>query len=363
MAAFLDPLELWSFLKSHPAANLDPTMTIRIPVNELEETVLQMLPSLKKFEKISIGLNLKHLTILKGCLRLRHLIVQSEIKYINWRVRKIIMESLKTFIGLTSLKIDIKEFFDITQLEDLGLPNYTILPVRIPQYLTNEAVRRLLPSFQRFENIRIGLNPGHLAILKECINLRRLLVIQYKADAQIEETIPLFIGHLSFFKSLKSLRISKYQNDLVVDLAPLKGLTELTELGLISFDSPDLSFVSGLKKLKKLSIINARALRSIEPIAGLSQLEDLDLSDSRGLGSEYASILPSMKKLKRLDLRGSGLEDVSFLKGMVQLDRLNIRNCGVRDISFLSGLPIYSDKQKLLWTDSEGPRRLDPRTV
>jgi hypothetical protein len=31
-------------------------------------------------------------------------------------------------------------------------------------------VRRLLPSLQQFEKIRIGLNPGHLEILKECVN-------------------------------------------------------------------------------------------------------------------------------------------------------------------------------------------------
>jgi Leucine-rich repeat (LRR) protein len=74
-------------------------------------------------------------------------------------------------------------------------------------------------------------------------------------------------------------------------MTPLESLTELTELMLHGFYSPDLSFVSGLKNLKKLSINRDRALRSIDPIAGLSQLEELDLSWSSGLGSDYASIL------------------------------------------------------------------------
>jgi hypothetical protein len=115
----------------------------------------------------------------------------------------------------------------------------------------------LLPSLQRFEKIRIGLNPSHLEILKECVNLRRLSVNQYNADAQIEETVALIIGHLSSFNSLKSLQIrvrQRYKNDHVEDMAPLKGLNELTELELLRLDISDLSFISGLKRLKKLGI-------------------------------------------------------------------------------------------------------------
>jgi hypothetical protein len=339
MAAFLDPLSLCSFLKSHPTANFDPTLTISIENHE----------------------NLSFLQ--ENCPHLRHLIVYSKNELNRQNELSSIRESLIHFTDLISLEIDIPHFFDINELEDLGLPNYTILPFMIPRHFTNEDVRRLLPFLQWLKKIRIGLNQGHLLILKECPKLRRLSVIQYDSDAHIEENIALIIGHLSSFNSLKSLQIGLYENDLVVDMAPLESLTELTELQLIRFDSPDLSFVSGLKKLKKLSINNARALRSIEPIAGLSQLEELDLSWSRGLGSEYASILPGMKKLKRLNLRGSRLEDVSFLVGMMTLDRLDISHCEVRDISSLSGLSIYADKQKLIWNDSTGPRRLDPRTV
>jgi hypothetical protein len=363
MAAFLDPLELWSFLKSHPAANLDPTMTIRIPVDELEETVLQMFPFLKKFEKISIE-NLSHLAIIKNLHhpQLRHLIVYlNELNPQN--VLRSIGESLVNFAELISLKIDTTHHININLLVQFGLPNFTILPVMIPYSLSNEAVRLLLPSLQRFEKNRIGLNPSHLDILKECTNLRRLSVFQNAADTQIGETFPLIIGHLSSFNSLKSLQIYLHRNRRVLGMAPLEKLTELTELELYGFDSLDLSFVSGLKKLKKLSIVYARALRSIQPIAGLPQLEELDLSWNRGLGSDYASILPGMEKLKRLNLRGSVFEDVSFLGDMMTLDRLDIRDCGVIDISSLSGLPIYSDKQKLIWNDSTGPRRLDPRTM
>jgi Leucine-rich repeat (LRR) protein len=367
-AAFLDPLELWSFLKSHPAANLDPTMTLRIPDDASDDAVVQMLPSLMKFEKISIGLNHDHLSFLQeNCPQLRHLIVYSKDDFIDWHVElKPFMDSLKTFNDLISLKIDIPHYFVITKLEDLGLPTYTILPVFIPYRLTDEAVRRLLPSHQRFEKIRIGLIPGHLAILKECINLRGLSVIQYDADVQIEETIPLIIRHLSSFNRLKGLKIelwSWWDIDLVVDMAPLESLTELTELELIGVDSPDLSFISGLKRLKKLGINQDRALRSIIPIAELPLLDELDLSWNRGFGSDFASILSGMKKLKRLDLQGPGLENVSFLMDMVQLDRLDISNCDVRDISYLSGLPIYVDKQKLIWRDSYGPQSLEPRTV
>jgi hypothetical protein len=368
VASYLNPSELWSFLRLNKNLRLSSlfykTQSIRIPADATDDAVLKMLPSLKKFETIIIGLNHDHLSFLQeNCPQLRHLIVHSELKAIPWRELKPFMDSLKTFTGLTSLKIDIPQFFKITLLEDLGLPNYTILPVMIPDILTNEALRQLLPSLQRFEAISIGLNRGHLEILKECTNLRHLSVIQKAADTQIGETIPLIIGHLSSFNKLKSLKISKYQNDLVVDLAPLKNLTELTELGLNEFDSPDLSFVSRLKKFKKLTIMFAGSLRKFDHIAGLTQLEDLDLLWSRESGSDYASILPRMKTLKRLNLRGAGLKYVSFLRDMVQLDRLDISHCEVSDISSLSGLPIYADKQKLIWNDSYGPGHLDPRTL
>jgi hypothetical protein len=169
---------------------LDPTMTIRIPVDEPEEAVLQMLPPLKKFT--TIIKNLHH-------PQLRRLIFYSNDSDFNHHeVLESIRASLSYFTNLISLKIDIPHFFDVTRLEDLGLPNFTILPVEIPDSLTNEAVRRLLPSLQRFEKIRIDMNPGHLEILKECVNLRRLSVNQCDvySDAQIEETIALIIGHI-----------------------------------------------------------------------------------------------------------------------------------------------------------------------
>jgi hypothetical protein len=93
-------------------------------------------------------------------------------------------------------------------------------------------------------------------------------------------------------------------------------------------------------------------------------LEELDLSWNRGLGLDYASILPGMEKLKRLNLRGSGLNDVLFLGDKVQLVMLDITdNPDIQSISSLSGLPIYSDKKKLLWRDSYGRGSLEPRTV
>jgi hypothetical protein len=146
MAAFLDPLELWSFLKSHPAANLDPTMTIRIPVDELEETVLQMLPSLKKFEKISIE-NLSHLAIIKNLHhpQLRHLIVYLKPELNLQGALILIRESLVNLTELISLKIDTPHHININRLVQFGLPNFTNLPVMIPYSLSNEAVRLLLP--------------------------------------------------------------------------------------------------------------------------------------------------------------------------------------------------------------------------
>jgi hypothetical protein len=370
IASYLNPSELFSFLSVNRNLQLSSlfykTQTIRIPADATDEAVLQMLPSLKKFEKISIGLNHDHLSFLQeNCPQLRHLIVHSELRPIPLRELKPIMDSLKTFTGLTSLKIDIPHFFDVTELEDLRLPNFTILPVNIPFGLTDEAVGRLLPSLKRFESIRIGLNPGHLKILKECANLQRLSVTQFNdEDAQIEETIAQIMYQLSSFISLKSLEIELWTNGFVVDMAPIGGLTELTELMLYGFNSPDLSFASRLKNLKKLSIANARTLGSIQPIAELPQLEELDLRWNLELGSDYDSILPGMKQLKRLSLRGSWLmqQDVSWLKDMKQLLMLDIRgeyDHYVHDISSLSGLPIYSDKQKLIWHDRY--YGLDPR--
>jgi hypothetical protein len=95
-------------------------MTIRIPVDETEEAVLKILPSLKKFEKISIE-NISHLAIIKNLHhpQLRHLIVYTKDSHFNHQGALILIrESLDNFTDIISLKIDIPHFYDITQLED-----------------------------------------------------------------------------------------------------------------------------------------------------------------------------------------------------------------------------------------------------
>jgi len=93
--------------------------------------------------------------------------------------------------------------------------------------------------------------------------------------------------------------------------------------------------LSPLKKLQKL-YLNETSISDISPLAGLTELRELDLSVNAGL--KNISPLQNLTKLDKLKFDQAGVEDISALGGLVNLEELSAFSNSISDISALSSL-------------------------
>jgi Leucine-rich repeat (LRR) protein len=217
---------------------------------------------------------------------------------------------------------------------------YSKKEIRIPLKATEDAVRRMISSNKHIEKVTIDFNLGHLTILKECTNLRHLIVKQETWIRMEDRYVNLSImAMLSNFGNLKTLKIIKHSGKwLISDIAPLASLTELTEFELYLNGLVYIEAISSMIKLTKLSLYGER-ITDFSPLSGLTQLKDLTIKSSNK-DFKLTDLIP-LDGLTRLDLSWSEVEDLDLtpLIGFTQLAELRLMNCrGVKDIMPLSGL-------------------------
>ena len=122
--------------------------------------------------------------------------------------------------------------------------------------------------------------------------------------------------NLKDFTNLQSLSLR--DNEAVTDLAPLAGLTQLKELNLMGTGAVDLSPLAGLANLEDLKLANPE-ISDLSPLAGLTNMKILHLDNG--------------------SLTSSKILDLSPLAGMTQLEQLYIPSTpNYTDFSPLSGL-------------------------
>lgn len=112
-----------------------------------------------------------------------------------------------------------------------------------------------------------------------------------------------------------------------------------------------------LKKLKKLSLNDNKNLTDITPLAGLINLQELNVSytkvsyigalvslvnlqtlDISRTQVKNVSVLASLINLRLLDISNTRISDISALNSVINLQKLNIRNTQVSDLNPLSQL-------------------------
>ncbi len=123
-------------------------------------------------------------------------------------------------------------------------------------------------------------------------------------------------------------------SNAISDWSPLAGLTQLDELNLGYADVSDISSLSALTQLRDLNL-GYTGVSDISPLTALTQLESLDLS---GTAVPDISSLTALTQLTSLSLSGPGVSDISSLSGLTQLERLDLGYTGVSDISSLTTL-------------------------
>ena len=130
-------------------------------------------------------------------------------------------------------------------------------------------------------------------------------------------------------------RLNLYVNK-ISDLSPLARLTNLTDLTLSdNFGLSDLSPLAGLTNLTRLNIGATFDLSDLSPLAGLTNLESLSLYINK---ISDLSPLAGLTNLRYLNLRSNNISDIETLAGLTNLTRLDLRSNNISDIETLAGL-------------------------
>ena len=176
------------------------------------------------------------------------------------------------------------------------------------------------------------------------------------------------LEHAHHLKVLQIDGPKPFVNDQVVlDLSPLAGLSQLKNLSIVNMNIADLSDLEGLTKLEFLLLYN-NGLSDISPLAKLTNLKSLQISDNlisnvSALGNltqlswlklprnniSDISPLAKLKRLTYLDIEGNPISDISPLENLTQLHTLYLTNLGISDVSPLAKLTELRSLQ--LWTN------------
>ena len=123
-------------------------------------------------------------------------------------------------------------------------------------------------------------------------------------------------------------------SNAISDWSPLAGLTQLDELNLGYADVSDISPLTTLTQLRELNLAHT-GVSDISPLTTLTQLERLVL---HGAGVSDISSLSALFQLEWLSLNGTAVLDISSLSALSKLKVLFLRSTGVSDISPLTAL-------------------------
>jgi internalin A len=136
------------------------------------------------------------------------------------------------------------------------------------------------------------------------------------------------------FTVLSRLTELDLQNERLVSVAPLVGLTELRHLYLGNNAIRDLSSLSRLSGLLTLWVANNAV--DIASLPVLPKLEDLDLSGNRlvSLG-KLAAKVPA---LRFLYARQNGLTHLRDLEGLARIEKIEVSDNAIDDLAPLSRL-------------------------
>jgi Leucine-rich repeat (LRR) protein len=352
LASFLEPKDFDNLMHSSKALRKSSFFyskkAFRIPFDATEDDVRRMLP-IHQVEKVTIGFNLIHLTILRECPKLRHLVVKHFSLYqpttynaaFNDATASSFMNMLSTFGNLTTLKIikhsgnvviDVAPLASLTQLTELdlhlpGLVNITALSTMTQ--LTKLTIAQTdftdlspLSALTHLKELTVS-NSKELVDLTPLIALKGLSKLDLRGCRALTEISPL--EHLTELTELDMGSCVR-----LVDISPLEHLTKLTYLDL------SYSMVANFDPLA--SLMNMRALYltqtsivDIASLGGMTQLTHLYLSFSY----EVTDIAPltGLTNLVVLDLSRTGVEDISPLSGLTNLVELVLIGTGVTNTS------------------------------
>ncbi len=119
-----------------------------------------------------------------------------------------------------------------------------------------------------------------------------------------------------------------------VDLGPLAGLTQLQQLDVSDAGVVDVGPLAGLTQLQQLDVSDTGVV-DFGPLSGLTRMREIYAS---GSGIIDLGPLAGLTQLHELYVSGSGVVDLGPLAGLAQLRLLSAVRTGVVDLGPLAGL-------------------------
>lgn len=188
-----------------------------------------------------------------------------------------------------------------------------------------------LASSKGLEKVNFYMSPvSSLEFLAKTPNVKWLDLYGYK------HTFP-------DYKPLAKLKNLEYLNVYMNKQATDENLAALSELKNIkTFKAANcklftnINFLMNCTQLEKLDLKWARGLVDISGAAGMVNLVELDIDDSK---VSDISVLANCVKLEELDISGTGVSDFDGLKNLKSLKRLTIQSSVIMtDIKFVKEL-------------------------
>ena len=198
-----------------------------------------------------------------------------------------------------------------------------------------------MKDMRQLEELHVGgegLTDAGLAHVQRMTKLRDLwLEGENVTDAGMAS-----VAGLTELRKLTIYYMRKITDDGMASLKGLANLEELNLLGNRGVTDAGLVHVAALRKLKKLNLAGKYGDDALKPLAGLSELEQLEVRYTQvtDAGLEY---LKGLAKLRELDVMHTKVTDAGLvhLKTLQNLERLNLQENAIADASLvhLSGLP------------------------
>ena len=142
------------------------------------------------------------------------------------------------------------------------------------------------------------------------------------------------IADLTGLENCVNLQVLSLENNQIIDLGPITGLSTLNDLNLAKNQIVAIDALAGLVGLWRLSLRDNQ-IDSITSLSGLTNLQYLFCSDN-----PLADIGPlvGLTKMTYLELMNNEISDISPLAGMTDLEYLFLWHKDISDVTPLSGL-------------------------
>jgi len=121
----------------------------------------------------------------------------------------------------------------------------------------------------------------------------------------------------------------------ITNITGIEHCKNLERLDLDQNSISEINLLNGLTKLKRLSFYNNYLITDINPMASLTNLEQLYLNNNLIID---VTPLSGLSNLTVLGLSGNQIEDISILSSLINLQDLSLANNAIHNISILSNL-------------------------